>query len=272
MNIRAKVFGHGLAESPVVRVKHPKGAIADMLGSIPVLRQHGRSADTRLEQRFLLGREPTRVSRDGGTCDVQLINLCGGGAMIAASFAPALFEQFELHVGRHGTIHCCVLWIKNGRIGLEFAEETRLDCAQDAQAALLREVIQRHFPEARFEAPLPVAAVPNEEHRRDPRHPFIWSGTLHCEFGSTPVRVRNISADGAMIETALALSPGSEPYLDLGEAGAVFGTIVWKAGDHAGLAFHQTFDLTALAHARPQLTGDCGSLVRFGPGGSGRGH
>lgn len=268
MNIRAKIFGQdGPAASPLVSVKNPRGALADALLSIPVSRAHGRTCDTRLEQRFLLAGETTTIVRDGTFHDVRVVNVCGGGAMITAAFEPVLWETLELRLGDHGSVDCSVIWIRNGRVGLEFAEQTRLDCADDEKGAILREVILRHFPDARFNAPAEAgAAADHEDTRREIRHPFIWSGTLHCEYGSTPARLRNISAEGAMIETSFELTPGAEPYLDLGEAGSLFGTILWTADDKSGFKFHQRFDLKQLSNARPELSAGSGPLVRFGPG------
>jgi hypothetical protein len=266
MNIRSQIFGQsGLAESPLVCVKNPKGARADELLSIPIVRQQGRRSDTRLEHRFALAGETTTVTRDGAAHDVRVVNVCGGGAMITAAFEPVLFEQLELSLGEHGTVECSVIWIRHGRVGLEFANATRLDLPEDERAELLREVILRHFPEAHFEAPKDVDTADEEqENRSDVRYPFVWSGTLHCEYGSTPARLRNISPNGAMIETSFELSPGTEPYLDLGEAGSIFGTIVWAQGDQSGLKFEERFDMGRLAHAKPELSGDSGALVRFG--------
>lgn len=267
MNIREKIFGQeGLVESPLVRVKNPRGATADALLSIPVLRQQARTSDTRLEYRFLLAGETTTVTRKGAVHDVRLVNVCGGGAMITAGFEPALWERLELNLGEHGSVECSVIWMRQGRLGLEFAHETRLGCDEDEQGELLREVIHRHFPEAQFEAPVPAEEADEHEHRRELRHPFFWSGTLHCEYGSTPVRLRNISPEGAMIETSFEMAPGAEPYLDLGEAGSIFGTIVWAAGDQSGLEFHERFDLALLARTKPQLSAGSAPLVRLGPG------
>src|SRR3954451_1255214 len=100
MNIREKVYGQfGLAESPLVSVKNPRGARADEILSIPVVRELGRTADTRLEDRFPLVAETSRITRGGEAHPVQLVNVCGGGAMIAAPFEPLLWERLELHLG-----------------------------------------------------------------------------------------------------------------------------------------------------------------------------
>ena len=91
------------------------------------------------------------MTHSGAVHDVQLINVSGGGAMISADFEVLPWDRLDLHLGDHGTIECAVLWVKDGRLGLEFAQETRLDCSADEQAELLRDVIKRNFPEAEFD-------------------------------------------------------------------------------------------------------------------------
>lgn len=260
MNIRAKIFGQSMsAQSPLVLSKNPKGVLPDALLSIPVSRAQDFRNDTRLEGRFPLSGETVRVTRKGKSHDVELINVCAGGAMIAAPFTGKLHDRVELHLGEHGTIACSVVWIRNGRLGVEFAAETNLDCPDDTQGSLLRDVIKRHYPGAVFSR-----SSQGTELRTGARHPFIWSGRLHCAIGSTSVRLRNISVDGAMIETPVDLAGVEEPCIDLGEAGRIFGTIVWTAGDQAGVMFHESFDLARLAYAKPELTDEAKTLIRFG--------
>ena len=54
---------------------------------------------------------------------------------------------------------------------------------------------------------------------------------IHHDFQSTPVRLRNISTNGAMIECDVPLPVGAAPLLDLGEAGLIFGNVAWAMGD-----------------------------------------
>src|SRR3954454_817209 len=181
MNIRSKIFGNGEAEeSPVLKAKKPKGAKADTLNSIPVVREELRRADTRDQDRHRLPDEQVGMTHNGQRHAVQLVNLSGGGAMVAADFEPMLWDRVELHLGENGTVECAVRWLKGERIGLEFAHETRLDCSADKQAEILREVITRSFPDLEFDASIeaaePVELV-NGEQRSDGRHPLIWSGT-----------------------------------------------------------------------------------------------
>ena len=257
MNIRSRMEGAGSAgSSPLVEKKAPKGVKADTLHSIPVSRQESRRGDTRQQDRHRLPEEQVAIRHNGRDHAVQLINLSGGGAMVAGDFAPNLWDRVELRIGDDGVIECAVCWLKGDRIGLEFAHETRLDCSPDEQAVLLREVITRSFPDVEFEATCEAAAPkeqPADEQRSDRRHPLIWSGTLHHDFASTAVRLRNISSTGTLIECEAPPPVGSEPLLDLGEGCTVFGTVTWVVGDQAGLKFKAPFDMTQLARARPQI-------------------
>ena len=258
MNIRAKIFG-GKDEaeaSPLVGAKKPRGAKADMLNSVAVAREETRRGDTRGGDRHRLPDEQVRVVHEGAEHAVQLINLSGGGAMVEGDFAPMLWDRVELHLGDDGVIECAVRWLRGDRVGLEFAHETRLDCSADEQAALLRDTINRSFPEVAFERSdevPPRELPPGEDGRRERRHPLIWSGTLHHDYQSTPVRLRNISSTGALIECDQMLRVGAEPLLDLGEAGTVFATVTWTIGDQAGLKFQKHFDLTQLSRSKPQV-------------------
>jgi hypothetical protein len=259
MNIRSKIFGGGAAEeSPVLKAQKPKGAKADTLNSIPVIREETRRGDTRDQDRHRLPDEQVTLTHKGRSHKVQLVNLSGGGAMVAAGFEPALWDRVELHLGENGTVECAVRWLKGGRIGLEFAHETRLDCSADKQAAVLREVLTRSFPDLAFDGsgePAPAAPdeLENGEQRTDGRHPLIWSGTIHHDFQSSEVRLRNISETGAMIECNAPLHVGAEPLLELGEGIQVFASVAWVVGDSAGLRFHQPFDLTLLARSKPDV-------------------
>ena len=257
MNIRAKIFGGAPKEEDalVVAAKKPKGVRADALNSVPVAREESRRGNTRADDRHRLPDEHVQVVYKGESVRVQLVNLSGGGAMVSGDFAPKLWDRLELHLGDEGVIECAVRWLKGDRVGLEFAHETRLDCSAGEQAALLREVIARSFPDVEFEVVegLVEQKQTPDEHRRERRHPLIWSGVVHHDYQSNPVRLRNISTTGALIECQTPLRVGAEPLLDLGEAGQIFATVTWAVGDQAGLKFQQPFDLTHLARAKPDV-------------------
>ena len=84
--------------------------------------------------------------------EVDLINLSGGGAMIEADLNPRLWDRIDLYLGGGNPIECAVRWLRNGRIGLEFAHETQIDCSPEERDALLLEVIRRSFPDIHLAA------------------------------------------------------------------------------------------------------------------------
>ena len=253
MNIRAQIFGPPERGEPILKTKQPKGVRPDELHSIPVPRSEGRRGDMRQQDRHRLSQESALLTHDGTTADVELVNVSGGGAMVSGPFQPMIHDKVQLQLGPEGTIECMVLWIRDGRIGLEFAHETRLDCSEDEQAAVLREVITRSFPELEFDSPPSDDAACASDHRCAPRHPLIWSGVLHHDFESTSVRVRNISATGAMIETKAPVRVGAEPTLELSPTVTVSCTVAWAVGDQVGLRFDQPFDMNLLATSRPAV-------------------
>ena len=261
MNIRAKIYGGAdAAEETLLRRKKPKGARADTLDSVAVSRESRPRANSRGEDRHRLTDERARVSHDGTNHEVELVNLSGGGAMIGASFAPRLWERVDLHLGHHGTIECAVCWIRDGRVGLEFAHETRLDWPSDQVATVLRHVIERTFPHIAFPerqtAETETSEEPewiSDEHRAAARHPLIWNATLHHNYQSSDVRIRNISSTGAMIETSDQVRVGSEPLLELSDAVSLSATVEWAVGDQVGLRFHTEFNLDLLAETRPTV-------------------
>jgi hypothetical protein len=255
MNIRAKILGGARpSDESILRPKQRKGATVDSLDSL-IEREDGRTNHSRFEDRHRLLDETVTIKVGKSTHEVQLINLSGGGAMIGGDVNFMLWDKLELQLGENGTVECVVRWLRDGRFGLEFAHETRIDCGADEQATVLREVIRRSFPDLEFEAELDIQAQHSgEEARGERRHPLVWSGVLHHDYQSTPIRIRNISATGAMIECPAMLTVGSEPLLELGEELSLSAKIAWSLGDQAGLRFDRLFDLHDLARARPEVT------------------
>ena len=256
MNIRANIFGG--APSPdekILQSKKRKGTDADSLDKL-IEREDLRTNHSRFEDRHRLLDETVQLKRGGKLHDVELINLSGGGAMVSAKVKLALWDKVELHLGENGTVECAVRWIRGDRFGLEFAQETRIDCGADEQAAVLREVIRRSFPDLEFEADGERELEHSgPEGRGERRHPLVWSGLLHHDYQSTPVRLRNVSATGTQIECPEHLTVGSEPLLELGPDLSISATVAWVVGDQAGLRFAKPFDLRDLARSRPEVAG-----------------
>lgn len=257
MNIRAEIFGG--VKRTLLKEKQPRQTEARGLADVTIPREEARRTNSRNKDRYRLGEQSVRVTYENADHEVQIVNLSGGGAMIAADLQPNLGECMHLHLGEGGAIECAVRWIKGSRLGLEFAHETQLYCSDDERSALLRDVIQRSFPHERFasEAPAEPASPPvpeREEHRIATRHPLIWMGELHHGTHSWTVRLRNISATGAMVDCPGPLGVDAEVLLELDKAGAVLATVSWSVGDHVGLKFEQPFDLRRLSQAKPQVT------------------
>lgn len=255
MNIRSKIFGGpASSDEPILPPKNRKGVSVDSLDGL-IERQETRTSHNRFEDRHRLLDETVELNSGGKVHRVELVNLSGGGAMISGDVELMLWDKAELNFGENGTVECVVRWVRGNRFGLEFAHETRIDCGADQQAAVLREVIHRSFPDLEFEAE--VELVPQHsgpEVRGEGRHPLVWSGLLHHDYESTPIRLRNISSTGAMIDCTAMLTVGSEPLLELGEAVTMSCKVAWVVGDQAGLRFDRQFDLRDLARARPEVT------------------
>ncbi len=208
--------------------------------------------DHRDEVRHRLARETATISFNGAKSEVDLINLSGGGAMIEADISPRMWDRVNLHLGEGNPIECAVRWIRNGRIGLEFAHETQIDCSPRERDALLREVIRRNFPEVVASLP-PLDSPPafDPARRSDRRHPLIWNGEIAWQDASRTVRLRNISASGVLIDAPVDFPEGTELVLNLGKSGQYAARVGWCRSGQAGLIFKTPFDLSALAAARP---------------------
>ena len=247
------------SEDPLVHGKDARGAAADDLSSIEVPRSETRTADHREIDRHRLAEEQAAVRYQGEDHDIDLINLSGGGAMIRADFAPKLWDRVDLVLAEGAEIECAVRWLRGDRIGLEFAHETRIDCDADTRDALLLDVVRRSFPDLVAQPrepeaePVDVDPVDPASRRTERRHPLIWMGDIHYQHSTDRVRLRNISAHGAMIESSVSYKTGAELLLDLGEAGQHFATVGWTCADKAGLVFDRVFDLATLSKARPEV-------------------
>ena len=247
------------SEDPLVHGKDVRGAAADDLSSVEVPRSETRTADHRDDDRHRLAEEQAAVRYQGEDHQVDLINLSGSGAMIRADFDPKLWDRVDLVLAEGAEIECAVRWLRGDRIGLEFAHETRIDCDADARDALLLDVVRRSFPDlvAQPRESEPEQPEVNEaeaaSRRSERRHPLIWMGEVHYQHSTDRVRLRNISAHGAMIEGSVHYRTGAELLLDLGEAGQHFATVGWTCADKAGLVFDRLFDLATLSKSRPEV-------------------
>jgi hypothetical protein len=258
-SFRAQVL-HGKTPQLVVTDKERRHEGEDALDADLVSRSETRSCNHRLKDRHRLADEKATVLHEGRIVPVEVINLSDGGAMIRGDFEPKLWEIIELQLGDGFGIEVAVRWLKDGRVGVEFAHETRIECDPEQRDALLLEVIRRSFddqdvqfaPDEDF-GPEAGKAGRDAGNRGQMRHPLIWLGQIHYAHDSNPVRLRNISEGGALVDVTADYPEGAEVMLDLGEAGQFFATVARACGDQVGLRFQDPFDLACLARAKPQL-------------------
>lgn len=251
----------GARELPLMaEKKRARDAAAEGLGAVPVPRAESRTTNQRGDDRHRLPAEAATVRHKKKLHQIELINLSGGGAMIAGKFKAKLWDRVDLVVGKFGEIESAVRWIRGDRIGLEFAHETRIDCAAETRDSLLRDVISRTYPDVVFEAPAPApeapaAVEPVKDHpeRSEIRHPLIWSALIHYNHETSIARLRNISSSGALVETTGNFTEGSELMLDFGDAGSLFATVGWCRGDQLGLVFRSPFDISKLSQSKPEV-------------------
>ena len=264
MSIRTRIFGPG-ADEPLMRTKAPKGAKPDMLDSVPVPRGESRRTNGRGGDRHRLSAEQAILRHDGHEHVVELVNLSGGGAMIRGELDLMLWDHVALVLGDHGELDCAVRWIKDHTAGLEFAHETRIDCDEHEHDALLRAVIRKSFPDVEIALEYPQRRAEDDPlvdpedvvRRRADRHPLVWNGVIYYDefhdYQAEPVRLRNISVTGALVQSGNPLPEGAQVYLDMKGAGRHAARVKWTRGDQSGLQFDELFDIHLLAHAGPEI-------------------
>jgi len=273
---KAILTGKGLKGDPVVQQKSKSGTIEDDLTSVEVPRGEERSQNHRDDDRHRLEQEQITARFEGQEYQADLINLSGGGAMIRADFSPRLWERVDLVFAKGSEIECAVRWLRDDRVGLEFAHETKIECDADTRDKLLLDVIRRSFGDVKITTAkrdeMPAKAAPATKkddddvansRRTERRHPLVWMGQVFYNHDCEKVRLRNISENGALIEAPFVYPLGAEIYLDLDDAGQHFATVSWTFGDKIGLRFKDKFDLRVLGKSKPVVTPSM--LIRPGP-------
>lgn len=242
----------------ILRPKAPKRNWGKGLDSIAIAREESRRVSTREHDRQPLDGQLVEASFRGRLTEATLLNVSGGGAMIAARLRPNVAERIDLLLGDAGAIECRVRWLKNSRIGLEFAHETQLRCTNEERRELLRRVLES-LPSAGEEQRQDRApkhgnlSLEESQDRALARHPLVWLGQLTCGSYKWDVRLRNISESGALVECQGAVQIGTQVLLDLSKAVSISAQVCWAAGDHIGLKFFEPFDIQSLAHANPSI-------------------
>ena len=240
------------ASGPVMPAKKARSTDGDGLTSLQVQRNETRTHNQRGEAREVLGAEEVGLTVGRRAYVADLLNLSGGGAMIRTNLPLKLWKQVHLELGDGGSVECVVRWIREDRVGLEFAHETQVGGDTVKRDAMLLDTIARNFPEVTGADQLEPAAT-QAQRRAGLRHPLIWSGDVYYDHEATRVRLRNISETGAMVDSPRKFPVGAEMLLDLGGGGQHFASVSWCRGDQLGLRFQRPFDIACLAQAKPEL-------------------
>lgn len=86
---------------------------------------------------------------------------------------------------------------------------------------------------------------------RDPRQRMMRRALIGVDGSVVEVRLRNISAMGALVECTQAVTPGRSITMDIVGVGPVVGTIRWAQRDRFGIRFQEEFDLDRLSGGDP---------------------
>lgn len=98
------------------------------------------------------------------------------------------------------------------------------------------------------------------QNRRSRRSNVLMAATLEVSGLSIPVKLRNLSSDGALIQGEKLPAEGTELLFKRNEL-CELGRVVWAKGSHAGIAFkdklHPEQVLRHVATPRPVPPMDC---------------
>ncbi len=101
--------------------------------------------------------------------------------------------------------------------------------------------------EAREQAGRSTAVPDGYQSSREPRHRLMRRAIASIGGQTREVRMRNISAMGALVECADPVAPGTQITMDIVGAGPATGTVRWAQSGKFGIQFTDAFDLSRLA-------------------------
>lgn len=240
--IRTSILAGDTPKSLVARKAKAKADAAGLgsLAKIPIKREEARVTNMRAEDRLPGLVEETVVHFRRKKHAVRVVNVSSRGAMLEFDADARIGERIDIRFADENRTRCVVRWVREGRIGVEFVEETIFwDRAQQSGA-----VFQHCAASDDGHGEESPAYVD-----RAPRQTLLRAGTLYWSGISIPVRLKNISATGARVEGGQELCPGCEVELDLGEAGFQTAEVRWSKDGQVGLRFADDFNLDSLAPA-----------------------
>ncbi len=208
------------------------------LAAIPITRQESRRHNQRREDRHVNLADKAIITFRRKRHEIEIVNVSSHGVMIQADIEPRVGERIDIRFEDCNPTVCYVRWIRGSQIGLEFTAETVL-----IAPAEIRELIVSGRRAGEQPPKLELRA------ERPPRQKLMLLGTLHCGLGSLEVKLRNISAAGAMVDCEDDLLVGSPVVVELAGGGAVAveARVRWCRSGQIGLLFDRPFDMRLLA-------------------------
>ena len=94
---------------------------------------------------------------------------------------------------------------------------------------------------------------------REPRQSLMRRAITSINGDMIEIRLRNISAMGALVECSLPVAPGTQLTIDIVGVGPMVGTVRWAQANRFGMKFEETFETSRLA-PRPQKLNEVSML------------
>jgi hypothetical protein len=88
---------------------------------------------------------------------------------------------------------------------------------------------------------------------REPRQRLMRRAMASIDGEVCEVRLRNISAMGALVECSRAVAPGTRVAMDIVGAGPIEGTVRWAQSGKFGVQFNDVFLMSRLAPKKEKL-------------------
>ena len=204
------------------------------LSAIRIRREESRRCDQRREGRQLDVVDRAELSWHRRKLDVSVLNVSSRGAMIETDLMPRIGARLHLRFADCNSTRCFVRWVRDGRIGVEFEKETLVIAPRDLRERVIG---------GRRAGERPTVSLGKA---RAPRQSLILTGQLHWRGGTTAVRLRNISAEGAMLDAGEDLDANVEVVLELPGVVAATGKVRWCRSGQIGIRFDRPLDLAGL--------------------------
>ena len=233
-------------DDPIVMKRAARPLGQKRLSGDTILRKTRRQSHQRNERRYPVAGLEVRATWRNETTELRIVNLSSNGIQVATEREAEINETIDIVLGECAPVECAVRWIKDDQIGLEFSPETRLL----TEAGVVNYVLENISQVLRVTGRSDDGALAVERRGPAMRHGLTWLAALTIADKTVPVMLRNISRTGTMLhlDEPIQSQSGAACVLDLGNAGTQSATIMWSAGEEAGLAFDEPFDVSALTN------------------------